>query len=82
MIDALFEAGCDDALAARANGIQYVEFDREAATAGEAIGSAVRDVEKVCGVKVVRVLDAPLVTLQSTTARRQVSPQRSVSEQL
>ena len=36
-IDALFEAGCDDALVGRAEGIQYVEFDREAARLDDAV---------------------------------------------
>ena len=30
LVDALFEAGCDDGLVGRADGIQYIEFDREA----------------------------------------------------
>ena len=31
-IDRLFEAGCDDAAIGRSDGIQYVGFDREAAS--------------------------------------------------
>ena len=57
-IDALFEAGCDDATVGRTGGIQYLDFDRDAATRAEAIRSAVSDVERVDGVHVVRVAAA------------------------
>ena len=53
-IDALFEAGCDDATVGRVDGVQYIDFDREAESLGEAIISAVRDVEKVDGAAVLR----------------------------
>lgn len=58
VIDALYEAGCDDALVGRVDGIQYVEFDREAAGVLEAVLSAVADIERVDGVNVVRIADA------------------------
>ncbi len=51
-IDALFEAGCDDATVGRVDGVQYIDFDREAESLGEAIISATRDVEKVDGAAV------------------------------
>lgn len=54
LIDALFEAGCDDATVGRTDGVQYIDFDREAESLGEAINSAVRDVEQVKGVRVTR----------------------------
>jgi len=44
--DALFEAGCDNATLAFRNGVGYLEFDRDAATLGDAILSAIRDVER------------------------------------
>jgi len=44
--DALFEAGCDDAVLAFRNGIAYLEFDRRAPSLDAAILSAVRDVER------------------------------------
>ena len=68
-IDALFEAGCDDALVGRAEGIQYVEFDREAERLDEAVLSAVADVEKVPGLTVSRVADAGLVSMADIAAR-------------
>ena len=36
-IDALFEAGCDDATVGRTDGVHYIDFDREAESLGEAI---------------------------------------------
>ena len=69
LIDALFEAGCDDATVGRVNGVQYVDFDREAESLGEAVISAVRDVEKVDGVQVARVADAGLVSMTDIATR-------------
>ena len=34
-IGALFEAGCDDATVGQVDGVQYVDFDREAESLGE-----------------------------------------------
>ena len=48
-VDGLYEAGCDDALIGRADGVQYIEFDREAASLAEAVLSAVADIERVMG---------------------------------
>jgi len=42
--DALFEAGCDDAILAFRSGVGYLEFDREAESLESAVLSAVRDV--------------------------------------
>ena len=69
VIDALFEAGCDDALVGRAEGIQYVEFDREADRLDEAVLSAVADVERVPGLTVARIADAGLVSMADIAAR-------------
>ena len=70
-INALFEAGCDDATIGRADGIQYVDFDREAASLDHAVLSAVADLECVDGVNVVRVADAGLAaaTMVDTSHR-------------
>lgn len=51
----LLDAGCDDATIGSANGVQYVHFDRDAETLGEAVVSAIRAVESVKGVNVVDV---------------------------
>ena len=58
LIDRLFEAGCDDAAIGRSDGIQYVDFDRDAASLGEAVLSAVMDIGHVNGVSVIRLADA------------------------
>ncbi|MGH9322190.1 MAG: helix-turn-helix transcriptional regulator [Vicinamibacteria bacterium] len=44
--DALYEAGCDDAILAFRNGVAYLEFDREAPSLEDAILSAIRDAER------------------------------------
>ena len=58
IIDRLFEAGCDDAAISRSDGIQYVDFDRDAASLDEAILSAVMDIGHVNGVSVIRLAAA------------------------
>jgi hypothetical protein len=51
LADALFEAGCDDALLGSAEGVVRLDFDRESASLIEAISSAIRQVEST-GVRV------------------------------
>ncbi len=63
LIDALYEAGCDDALVGRTDGIQYLDFDREASRLDQAFLSAIADIERVPGVEVVRIADAGLVSM-------------------
>jgi hypothetical protein len=54
--DALFEAGCDDALLASRNGVVFLEFDRKAPSFQEAVRTAVGDVHKAgIGATVARV---------------------------
>ena len=43
--DALYEAGCDDALVGSRDGVIFADFDREAPSSAEAIISAVRQIE-------------------------------------
>jgi len=57
VVDALFEAGCDDATVGSIDETHHIDFHREATSLGEAILSAVRDVEKVEGLQVSRVVD-------------------------
>jgi hypothetical protein len=40
----LFEAGCDDTLLRCCDGVVYLDFDRDAHSLADAIGSAVRDI--------------------------------------
>ena len=63
LIDLLFEAGCDDATVGSSDSVQYVDFDREAATLNDAILSAVDDLEKLQGVHVIRIADAGLAAI-------------------
>jgi hypothetical protein len=56
--DALYEAGCDDALIAVVDDEVFLDFDREANTLDEAIRSAKRDVQRA-GAMVIRVLPPP-----------------------
>ena len=69
LVDEAFEAGCGDAAIGRVDGIQYVDFDREAASLDEAIRSAVADLERINGVAVVRIADAGLVSMADIAAR-------------
>lgn len=68
-VDALFEAGCDDALIGIAEGLQYLDFDREAASLEEAVLSAVAAIESVDGLAVVRLADAGLVSMADIAER-------------
>ena len=68
-IGALFEAGCDDAAVGQSDGVQFVDFDREAGTLDGAILSAVDDLERLDGVEVVRIADAGLASLADIAAR-------------
>jgi hypothetical protein len=52
--DATLNAGCDDALLWSRDGVAGLDFDREAETLGDAIGSAVKAIESA-GFAVARV---------------------------
>lgn len=69
IVDALFKTGCDDALVGISDGLQYLDFDREAASLEEAVLSAVTDVESVDGLTVVRLADAGLESMADIAAR-------------
>jgi len=69
-VDALFEAGCDDALFGRRGPVYYADFDRESATFAEAVVSAIRDVQcAIPDARVVRIEPDEYVSL-SAIARR------------
>ena len=65
VIDRLFNAGCDDAVVSSMDGVQRIDFDRDAASLDAAVLSAVADVERVGGVRVVHLVGAGLVELSS-----------------
>lgn len=59
LVDEVFEAGCDDALIGRADGIQFANFDREADTLHDAVRSAIAGLESIAGVTMVRPSTSP-----------------------
>lgn len=70
VMDALFEAGCDDATPSVRFGRFYLSFTREAPSLREAVLSAIRDVTRAgIGASVLRVDDCNLVS-QADVARR------------
>jgi hypothetical protein len=72
--DALYEAGCDDALFGVRDGAQYGAFDRDAYSFSEALASAIHDVTSaIPGVQVVRIEPDHLVTLAAIAERSGLS---------
>jgi predicted DNA-binding transcriptional regulator AlpA len=69
-LDALFQAGCNDAIFGSREGTFFADFDREAASLGEAVRTAIEQVESaVPGVRVVRVEPDELVNAAGIAAR-------------
>ena len=73
--DALYNAGCADATVGVVGDVQTVDFDREAATFGDAVGSAIRSIESaVPSIRVTDVMRAPAdVSREPPHAGRRVS---------
>lgn len=67
-LDKLVARGLSDATFGLERGVPVVEFDREADNLGEAIATAVRELQAV-GLEAVRVLDEDLVTLADIADR-------------
>ena len=64
LTDALFEAGCDDALPGSRGGVVFLDFTREADSLREAVLSAIADAEAGgLGARVVRVEPDEWVTM-------------------
>ena len=57
VIDALYEAGCDDAGVGRFLGVDCLDFTREAGSYCEAVRSAIEDAQSVSGISVTRVVN-------------------------
>jgi hypothetical protein len=69
-LDALFEAGCDDATFGEVDGVQHGDFSRDAASLEEAIAGAMAAVERaVPGAVVIRVEPDDLVTASEIAER-------------
>lgn len=70
VVDALYEAGCDDSTICMRSGRVHMTFDREAMSMRDAVLSAIRDIRKAgYGANILRVDTCNLVT-QSEIARR------------
>lgn len=74
--DALFKAGCDDALINYKNGTVYLDFDREGENLERVILSAIKDIESSdIGAKVVSVAPEHLVSLSDIAERASMTRQ-------
>lgn len=72
--NALFEAGCDDALLGMRDGVLFLDFDREGPSWAEAILSAIADVQRSDGnAWVARIEPDDLVTASEIARRLQRS---------
>lgn len=69
VVDALFEAGCDDATLGEVDGVAYADFIREAPSFGDALRSSIEQVESVPGLTVSRVEPDDFVTLSEIAQR-------------
>lgn len=69
ILDALFAAGCDDALFGGSNGVQCADFHREAEHLEDAVLSAVAAVESIDRVEVVGLVEQDLVSLAQIAER-------------
>ncbi|MPZ98619.1 MAG: hypothetical protein GEU80_04620 [Dehalococcoidia bacterium] len=69
-LDALFEAGCDDALVGRVGTTQYLDFDREAETLADAVIEATEAIESaIPGARVVHLEPDELVSMTEIAER-------------
>lgn len=70
VLQALLEAGCDDALFGERHGVQYADFERDAGTYVGAVTSAIRDIEStVRGLCVTRLEPEELVGVSDIALR-------------
>lgn len=69
VLDALFLAGCDDATFGSADGAGFADFRRRAPSLLHAIRSAIKDIESVPGLRVVRIEPEDLVTMAEIARR-------------
>ncbi len=69
IVDAVYEAGCDDGTVGVSNGVPCADFSREAPSLEEAALSAIADIESVDGIEVVRIADAGLLSIADIAER-------------
>jgi hypothetical protein len=73
-MDRLFETGCDDATFGTRSGVHYAKFHRRAASAVEAVVSAIEDIERArIGLRILRVEPDELVTAGEIAERAGLS---------
>lgn len=73
-LDALFEAGCDDALFGGANGVQCADFHRDAEQIEDAVFSAIAAIESVAGLRVAALVEQGLVSAEEIAVRSGRAP--------
>jgi hypothetical protein len=69
VFDALYEAGCGDGSFGWVDEVAHVDFHREADTFLEAVSTAIRDVESVPPIHVVRIESEDLLTIADIARR-------------
>lgn len=79
LLDALFEAGCDDATISNKGELIFADFDREAPSMLDAVISAISDVESVAGLEVLHV-DPDELVWASEIAKRLGRTRQSVDQ--
>ena len=68
--DALYEAGCDDALPGMTDGVVFLDFTREAGSIQEAVLSAISNVERAgIGARVSRLEPSELMRMPECAGR-------------
>ncbi len=70
IMDALFEAGCDDGTVGSIGSVQYIDFDREGDSLADAVLEATEAIERaVPGARVVHMEPDELVTISDIAKR-------------
>jgi predicted DNA-binding transcriptional regulator AlpA len=69
VLDLLYEAGCDDAVFGSVDGVGFGEFVREGGSFDGAVISAIRQVESVPGLRVLRIEPDDLLSLSEIAER-------------
>jgi predicted DNA-binding transcriptional regulator AlpA len=69
ILERLYAAGCSDASFGERDDRTYADFDREAASLGDAIVSAIQQIESVPGIGVKRVEEQDLVAISDIAER-------------
>jgi len=75
LLDALFEAGCDDALFGGTNGVQCADFHRETDQVEDAVLSAIAAIESVGELQVVKLVERPPSSEDESVERSEQTPE-------